>query len=314
MNWLEIAVTVSSEGEEAVTDIFYRLGSKGVVVEAPETIKQYIDSGIWDYHDFGEIEVTGNIVVKGYFPQDKRLDSRVFSLREELLTLKQMFPEWVIDSETLMVKEEDWANEWKRFFKPIRIGEHILIKPTWEEIEPLDDDVVIEIDPGMAFGTGTHPTTSLSLEAVEKYVRPGQTVFDIGTGSGILAVAAAKLGALVQAGDIDDLAVKVAQDNIALNQVEDRVRVEAGNLGEVFKGQADIVIANIIADIIIELLPQLTFLLKPNGIFIASGIIDLREDEVKARVAEEGFELIDCLEDSGWVLLVARMPDLYLSY
>lgn len=306
MNWMEIAVTVSSEGEEAVTDLFYRLGSKGVVVEAPELIKEYIDSGVWDYHGFGDIELTGVIVVKGYFPEDENLSTRLTSLRDDLIRLKALFPQWIVESDTVMVKEEDWANEWKKFFKPVRVGKNILIKPTWEEALLREDDLVIEIDPGMAFGTGTHPTTVLSLEALEEYIQPGQRVYDIGTGSGILAVAAAKLGATVRAGDIDSLAVRVAKENVSLNKVEDRVQVEAGNLGEVFTGQADIVIANIIADVIIELLPQLPSLLKPGGLFIASGIIDSRADEVQERMLEAGLKIIDRPVDSGWVLIVAK--------
>ncbi|KUO64025.1 MAG: ribosomal protein L11 methyltransferase [Gracilibacter sp. BRH_c7a] len=305
MNWMEIAVTVSSEGEEAVADLFYRLGSKGVVVEAPEIIKNYIDSGMWDYHGFGDIELTGMIVVKGYFPEDENLDVRLVSLREDLLALKKLFAHWVIESEAVMVKEEDWANEWKKYFKPVRVGKNIMIKPTWEAAVLQEGDLVIEIDPGMAFGTGTHPTTVLCLEALEKYVQPEQLVYDIGTGSGILAVAAAKLGAEVQAGDIDSLAVRIAKENISLNKVEDRVKVEAGDLGEVFIDQADIVIANIIADVIIELLPQLPSLLKPGGLFIASGIIDSRADEVREKMMEAGLKLIESPQDSGWVLLVA---------
>ena len=306
MNWMEIAVTVSSDGEEAVTELFYRLGTKGVVVEAPELIKEYIDSGIWDYHAFGDIQISGRIVVKGYLPEDERLKIRLISLREEIVLLNNLFPEWVVKTESIMVKEEDWANEWKKYFKPVRVGKKILIKPSWEEASSQEGDVIIEIDPGMAFGTGTHPTTVLCLEALEEYVQPGQLIFDIGTGSGILAVAAAKLGARVQAGDIDTLAVRIAKENVCLNKVEDRVEVGAGNLGEVFTGQADMVIANIIADVIIELLPQLPSLLKPRGLFIASGIIDLRADQVRGKMKEHGLELMACLEDYGWVCLVAR--------
>ncbi len=313
MNWMEIAVTVSTEGEEAVTDLFYRLGSKGVVVEAPELIKEYIDSGVWDYHGFGDIELTGMVVVKGYFPEDENLSARLISLREDLLALKGLFPQWIVESETVMVKEEDWANEWKKYFKPVRVGKNILIKPTWEEAQLQEDDIVIEIDPGMAFGTGTHPTTVLSLEALEEYVQPGQLVYDIGTGSGILAVAAAKLGARVQAGDIDSLAVRIAKENVSLNKVEDRVNVEAGNLGEVFTGKADIVIANIIADVIIELLPQLPSLLKPGGLFIASGIIDSRADEVQQRMVDAGLQLLDRPQDSGWVLIVSSHQEQYVD-
>ncbi len=305
MNWMEIAVTVSSVGEEAVTDLFYRTGSKGVVVEAPELIQEYIDSGVWDYHDFKDVEITGKCVIKGYFPEDERLNERLINLREELLFLKELFPAWSLESKTIMVKEEDWANEWKRYFKPIRVGRHFLIKPTWEEVASQDDLVTIEIDPGMAFGTGTHATTTLCLEAIEDHVREGDQVFDIGTGSGILAIAAAKLGAVVQAGDIDTMAVRIARENVDLNGVTDKVRVKAGNLGEVFKGQADIIIANIIADVIIDFLPELPALLKPEGLFIASGIIDTRLAEIVAKMEETGLRVIGEIKDSGWVLIKA---------
>jgi len=306
MNWMEIAVTVSSEGEEAVTDLFYRVGSQGVVVEAPELIQEYIDSGVWDYHVFDNLEVTGKIVVKGYFPDDERLNGRLVSLREELILLGQLFPDWVIESESIMVKEEDWANEWKRYFKPVRIGRRFLIKPSWEEAASPADLLVVEIDPGMAFGTGTHPTTSLCLEAIEEHVAQDQLVFDIGTGSGILAVAAAKMGAVVQAGDIDTLAVRIAKENVILNEVTDRVTVQAGNLGEVFTGQADVVIANIIADVIIDLLPQLPGLMKKDGLFLASGIIDTRAEEVAGKMEEAGLQCVGRLEDAGWVLLKGK--------
>jgi ribosomal protein L11 methyltransferase len=305
MNWMEIAVTVSSVGEEAVTDLFYRTGSKGVVVEAPELIQEYIDSGVWDYHDFKDVELTGKCVVKGYFPEDERLNERLTNLREELLFLEELFPAWSLEARTLLVKEEDWANEWKRYFKPIRVGRSFLIKPTWEEVVSQDNLVTIEIDPGMAFGTGTHPTTTLCLEAIEDHVRKGDRVFDIGTGSGILAIAAAKLGAIVQAGDIDTMAVRIAQENISLNGVADKVRVEAGNLGEALKGQADMIMANIIADVIIDLLPELPALLKQEGLFIASGIIETRLAEVRTKMEEAGFQVIGEMKDSGWVLIKA---------
>ncbi|RNC29901.1 MAG: Ribosomal protein L11 methyltransferase [Candidatus Dichloromethanomonas elyunquensis] len=309
MNWMEVAVTVSSEGEEAVTDLFYRLGSQGVVVESAELIKTYIDSGIWDCHVFDQIDVTGQSVIKGYFPEDERLSGRLVSLREDLLFLKELFPEWVIQSETIMVKEEDWANEWKRYFKPIKIGRNFLVKPSWEEYLPEKDELMIEIDPGMAFGTGTHPTTSLCLEAIEDHVCEGQIVFDVGTGSGILAVAAAKRGAFVQAGDIDIMAVKIAKENISLNEAGDRVTVKAGNLGEVFTGLADVVIANIIADVIIDLLPQLPVLMKPDGLFMASGLIDTRVEKVVEKMNEHGLRCVGKLEDSGWVLLKAQFQE-----
>mgnify|MGYP000946549734 CR=1 FL=1 len=306
MNWMEMAVTVSSAGEEAVTDIFYRLGSKGVAIESVELVKEYIDSGAWDYHVFDELEAKEECIIKGYFPEDEHLETRILALREELFTLKQLFPDWTIDLNNIMVKEEDWANEWKKYFKPFKIGENFVIKPFWEEFTPQKGETVIEIDPGMAFGTGTHATTSLCLEAIEEHVGPDKLVFDIGTGSGILAIAAAKLGAEVQAGDIDSLAVKIAKENAILNGLEDRIQVHAGDLGEVFSGRADVVIANIIADVIIDLLPQLSLLMKPEGIFLASGLIANRVAEVIASMEKNGLKLVGQKEEAGWVLLKAR--------
>jgi len=306
MNWLEIAVTVSSEGEEAVADLFYRLGCQGVVVEAPEMIKEYIDAGVWDYHVFDDLELTGTCVVKGYFPEDERLAGKMVSLREEVINLQRLFPEWTLETKSSLLNEQDWSDEWKRYFKPVRVGKHFLIKPTWEDAQVRDDDVVIEIDPGMAFGTGTHATTVLCLEALEDCVTEGVEVFDIGTGSGILAVAAAKLGALVQAGDIDPLAVKIAKENVRLNKVQDRVRLRNGNLGEAFSGQADIVVANIIADVIIELIPELPTLMKPDGMLLASGIIENRVDDVLSQVEAAGYRCVGRSDDSGWCLLKVR--------
>jgi ribosomal protein L11 methyltransferase len=158
----------------------------------------------------------------------------------------------------------------------------------------------------MAFGTGTHPTTTLCLKAIEDYVKEGHQVFDIGTGSGILAVAAAKLGADVQAGDIDTMAVRIAKENADLNGVAEKVQVQAGNLGEVFTGKADIVIANIIADVIVDLLPELYTIMKPNGVFLACGIIEKRADDVLQKIEETGLDTIETREEDGWILISSK--------
>lgn len=306
MNWREVAVTVSSAGEEAVADLFYQLGCPGVSVEDPELLRSYVESGAWDYHDFGEVALTGTSVVKGYICENEELQAKLLQLDEGLKELLQRSSEWVLQVKGLTVQEEDWATSWKAYFKPVRIGKHFLIKPTWEEVNPESEDVILELDPGMAFGTGTHATTSLCLETIEEVVRPDITVFDLGTGSGILAIAAAKLGAQVEAIDLDAVAVKVAQENVELNKVEDRVRVLQGDLGSVLKGQADLVVANIIADVILILLPDLKRILKDDGEFLASGIIEHRSPDVEKGLQEQGLELIEKKENSGWVLLRAR--------
>lgn len=306
MDWREVAVTVSSEGEEAVADLFYQLGCPGVSVEDPELLLNYIESGIWDYHNFGEVVLTGTSVVKGYFPEDDELLEKLGRLNLGIQELLERFPDWVMQTHGLTLKEVDWETAWKAYFKPIRVGKHILVKPTWEEAEILPGDIVLELDPGMAFGTGTHPTTTLCLKTMEGMIKPGHTVFDLGTGSGILAIAAAKLGAKVEAVDLDSVAIKVAQENVDLNGVNDRVRVARGDLGTVLTGQADVVIANIIADVILMLLPDLKRLLRPDGEFLASGIIDNRADELEEGLKDAGFEIIERVLDSGWILFRAR--------
>ena len=306
MDWREVAVTVSSEGEETVADLFYQLGCPGVSVEDPELLRSYIESGEWDYHAFGEVELTGTSVVKGYFSEDNELTDKLKKLDLGIRELLQRFPHWVVQAKGISLKEEDWATAWKAYFKPIRIGKNFLIKPTWEQVDILTGDIVLELDPGMAFGTGTHPTTTLCLKTLEHIVKPGQIVFDLGTGSGILAIAAAKLGAQVDAVDLDSVAIKVAQENVDLNRVNDRVRVLRGDLGTVLTGQADVVIANIIADVILMLLPDLKRLLRQDGEFLASGIIEHRAVDVEEGLKEAGFEIVECVEDSGWILFRAR--------
>jgi ribosomal protein L11 methyltransferase len=306
MDWREVAVTVSAEGEETVADLFYQLGCPGVSVEDPELLRSYVESGKWDYHDFGEVELTGTSVVKGYFPENEELTDKLEKLELGIRELLQRSQHWVVQVKGISLKEEDWATSWKAYFKPIRIGKHFLIKPTWEQVDLLAGDIVLELDPGMAFGTGTHPTTTLCLKTLEDIIKPGQTVFDLGTGSGILAIAAAKLGAKVEAVDLDPVATRVAQENVDLNRVNDRVQVWRGDLGTVLTGQADLVIANIIADVILMLLPDLKRLLHLKGEFLASGIIEHRAEEVELGMKEAGLEIIERVEDSGWILFRAR--------
>ena len=306
MNWREVAVTVSSEGEEAVADLFYQLGCPGVSVEDPGLLRSYIEAGGWDYHAFGEVELTGTSVVRGYFPEDDELTDKLNQLDLGIRDLLQRSPNWVLQAKGISLKEEDWETAWKAYFKPIRIGQHFLIKPTWEPVNPLEGDIILELDPGMAFGTGTHATTTLCLRALEVVVKPGQRVFDLGTGSGILAIAAAKLGANVDAVDLDSVAIRVAQENVDLNQVNNQVRVVRGDLGTVLTGQADVVIANIIADVILILLPDLKRILRADGEFLASGIIENRADDVEVGLKEAGFEIVERLDDSGWILFRAR--------
>ncbi|MHB8125635.1 MAG: 50S ribosomal protein L11 methyltransferase [Desulfitobacteriaceae bacterium] len=309
MNWREVAVTVSSEGEETVADLFYQLGCTGVSVEDPRILHTYVNSGSWDYHDFGEVSLTGTVVIKGYFAENEELEDKLAQLDQGINELLELFPSWRFLVKGITHQEEDWATAWKAYFKPVRVGQHLIIKPSWEQIIPIPGDIVLELDPGMAFGTGTHATTTLCLSFLEEIVRPGMKVFDLGTGSGILAIAAAKLGAKVVAVDLDAVAVQVAKENVELNNVVDQVHVLKGDLGTVLSGQAELVVANIIADVIIPLLADLPRLLHPQGEFLASGIIESRALEVEKAMRVNGLEIVERREDSGWILIRARWSE-----
>lgn len=206
------------------------------------------------------------------------------------------------------IREEDWANEWKQYFKPLEIGERLVIRPTWEEYGNPEGRAVLSIDPGMAFGTGGHATTRLCLEAMEGFITPETDFLDLGCGSGILSIAALLLGARSATGvDIDALAVKTARENGALNGfASPRYRILQGNLADKVQGSFQVIAANIVADVILLFCPQVAGYLKPDGVFIASGVIDSRKEEVVRSLERHGLQVVDCREDGGWVCLVCR--------
>lgn len=203
--------------------------------------------------------------------------------------------------------EEDWLNNWKQYFNPIPIGEKLLIRPTWRDNYTADDRVVLNLDPGLAFGTGTHETTRLVLQVIEKYAEAGKKFLDIGCGSGILAVAGLLLGCDSAVGvDIDEMAVKTAKENAELNNVADRFEVICGNLADKISGKYDIVAANIVADAIIALSSDVDKFMNEDSVYIMSGIIDVRSAEVEAAVSEK-FTIIEKYEENGWVCLAAKL-------
>lgn len=308
MKWAEISIQTTHEATEAVANLFHDLGSSGVVIEDPELVNSYRRSGSWDYCDIPEELNTEIVTVKAYLPVDDELEEKMrlfeqafHELLQHGLEKGQGMLKW------REVKEEDWASSWKEYFHPVKVGERIVIKPSWEEYIPGDNDLVIELDPGMAFGTGTHHTTAMCCRVLEEVIKPGQMVFDIGTGSGILAVAAAKLGAeSIQAVDLDAVAVRVAKENVEINRVEKQVKVSQGDLLTGIIGQADVIIANIIADIVIKLLKDIPGRLKDDGVFIASGIITERLSDVTAALLEHNLLLDRVIEEGGWVAMVIR--------
>jgi ribosomal protein L11 methyltransferase len=304
LEWLEIAVRVSADKVETASDILIEMGTGGVVIEDPALILKYAREAHPDEWAVPEAADSGRPLVKGYLPCGEGLPDRVEALTK---ILKQRGLEPGFEVYTRIVAEEDWANAWKEYYRTTRVGQRLVIKPSWLEYQQLAGDLVIEMDPGMAFGCGTHATTALCLRLLEKNIRPGMTVYDIGTGSGILAAAAAKLGAgRVLAVDIDSVACKAAQENAARNKVSDLVSVRQGSLAEHLDSGADLVVANIIADVIADFAPDAAAVLSPGGIFIASGIIRDRLDMVIDAVEAAGFSVCEALEEGLWVALVLQ--------
>ena len=305
--WQEISVKVKHEAVEAVAEMLREIGApNGVAIDDPVLINTLRQSGTWQLTDIPEQMDTQVVTVTAYFPEDTRLAQRLQQVEDELSAIKERMGEFQLGPTLFRtISEHDWANEWKQYFHTTKVGERLVIKPTWEDYKPKTDELVIALDPGMAFGTGSHHTTAMCMQTLEQIVKPQSTVFDIGTGSGILAIASSLLGAKeVKAVDIDLTAVKVAKENIALNKLADKIQVAQGDLLEGTQGQADIIIANIIADIIIMVLPDIPQKLKEDGVFLASGIIAHRKEDVLAEAQKQGLVLKSCRERGEWVALL----------
>ena len=217
MQWIEVNVSVTHEAVEAVADMLTSIGSKGVAIEDPQLINDLRNSGTWELCDIPEQENTEVVTVSAYYADDEKLEKRLAEIDEQLALIEERIGKYRFGNTRFRkVSEQDWANEWKQYFHVTHVGKSLVIKPSWEEYAPKEGEHVIEIDPGMAFGTGTHHTTNMMMERLEKVITPDSTVFDVGTGSGILAIAAAMLGAKsVKAVDIDGVAVRVEKENVA---------------------------------------------------------------------------------------------------
>ena len=309
MKWAEISIQTTPEATEAVANIFHDLGTSGVVIEDPELINSYRHSGTWDYCGIPEDD-SGVVTVIAYLPVDNRLHESLKLFEQKVNELAHHdIDKGSGEIRWREVHEDDWSSAWKQYFHPLKIGERIVIKPTWEDYQPAEGEMIIELDPGMAFGTGTHQTTQMCVRCLEEVLIPGCTVFDVGTGSGILAIAAAKLGAKdVRAVDLDPVAVKTARENVVLNKVQDIVRLSEGDLltGIAGEDKADLIIANIVADVIIRMAADLPRRIKEEGIFIGSGIITGRLSDVAAALEQMGFYVEKVVEEGTWAAVVAR--------
>jgi ribosomal protein L11 methyltransferase len=319
LRWHELTVLATESSQEMVTHYLTELGAGGVSVEEAWSEDKPRDTSFGQLYDTPLNDIRpGYAIFKAYFSEDTQMEP----LTAELQQLLQGLPEYGYDAGEFTIElgdvhEDDWADAWKQYFKPIAITERLTIKPTWEEYTPKEDELVIELDPGMAFGTGTHPTTSLCLKALDNAIVGGEQLIDVGTGSGVLAIGAMKLGASkVLALDLDPVAVTCAQENIELNGYEEDIEVRLSDLlGVLHKDESkgvtppvDLVVANILAEIILLFLGDVMEVLKPGGIYIASGIYKNKEMIVEAGLLAAGFEIIDVLRQEEWVAFVAGKP------
>ena len=307
--WIEVRVITKSEALEPISGIFYGLDCKGVAIEDPNDILEREQGPLtWDFADINVLEHKGEVaVVKAYFSEEDNIEEILKYVKEKIEELKALGLDLglaKVESEKMF--EEDWANNWKKYYKPTKISESIVVKPIWEEYEAKENELVLELDPGMAFGTGTHETTRMCIQSLEKYVEENSTVFDVGFGSGILAIAAAKLGSKKAVGvDLDPVAVESAKENVGYNKL-DNIEILYGNLVDVIEGKADIVVANIIAEVICILTEDVKRVLKSDGYFITSGIIHDRVDMVTKKLEETGFEVVEINKDGEWNCIVAK--------
>jgi ribosomal protein L11 methyltransferase len=286
MEWLEVSVNVDNEAAEAVAEALSRFAYHGVVIETTP-------------------EQTNPVTVRAYLVADDQLRAKKRHVEEALWHLGQIWP--IPEPIFRPVAEADWAEAWKEQLRVLHVGQRIVIRPSWLDYTPAPEDIVIDLDPGMAFGTGLHPTTQLCLEALEKLTQPGTKVLDIGTGSGILAIAAAKLGAAtVTAVDNDPMAVKTARENAAANGVPGIVNVARGSLEDV-AGRYDLVVVNILARIIADMLRGgLESRMRPGGKIVTAGIIIDQETQVIKALEQGDFALSERQQRGDWVCLVAE--------
>ena len=316
MKWAEVSINTTHEATDVIAELFQDVGASGVVIEDPELVNNYIDAGMWDFSDIARTDDTDTVTVKAYLPADDELDGRLARFADSVENFKQQAPE-IKKGDCLiswqLVQDEDWADNWKQYFHTDKVGKHIVIKPTWEDYLAQPDDIVVELDPGAAFGTGTHPTTDMCIRSLEKLVKRDMRVFDVGTGSGVLAIVAAKLGARdVTAMDYDKMAVQVAAENIKQNQVDDVVKTGVSDILKSFTGKADLIVANIIADIIIELFDELDEYLAPGGKLLVSGIITERLNDVTEACQLHGFSVRDVTVEKGWAAMVINRGELLI--
>lgn len=321
-NWIEIFIETTKEGFEPVSGIIYQCGITGVMIEDADDFEEFLENPArdWDYIEDELVEQKHN-AKNGitFFVRDNMNGKETFELVKEMLKNAKENEKEIdfgsLDITVKNIKEDDWANNWKKYFKPFAVGDKIVIRPSWEEYNDDGNKTVLKIDPGHVFGTGTHETTQLCIELIENYLKKDDMVLDIGCGSGILSIASLLLGAkYADAVDIDPNAIDIAYTNAGMNDIgRETYDVVSGNtlededLNEKYSGKKyDVVEANIVADVIIALTDKIPQYIKDGGVFISSGIIVERLDDVLEALKGHGFEVLEVKKKKGWSAIASR--------
>lgn len=303
MNWLEVSLQADGEAAEAIADLLSQYGYQGVAIE-----QLGIEDPAWEE----DLPLPTHVIIRAYFPDDDAAPALRGKLEDGLHHLARLYPGVPTAPTYTQVKEENWAEAWKVNYKPLRIGKHIYVRPQWLEGDPQPDDIEIVLDPGVAFGTGTHPSTQLCLASLEEAAPLPPRVLDLGSGSGILAIAALKLGAShVWALDIDPMAVKSTQDNAALNDLSEQITAQQGSLESLITSSRrfGLIVVNILAKTIIPMCEQgIGSLVQPGGIGIFAGIIQEQADDVEAALRATGLTPYRRRVSGDWVAIEAKRP------
>ena len=312
MKWSELCIHTTNEAIEPISNILHEAGASGVVIEDSLELVKERDTFMGEMYDLKpEDYPEEGVYVKAYLPVNSFLGETVDEIKQAINNLLVHNIDLGHNKITISeINEEDWATAWKKYYKPVKISERITITPTWEEYEPVSsDEIIIELDPGMAFGTGTHPTTVLSIQAIEQILKENDTVIDVGAGSGVLSIASVLLGARdVYAYDLDDVAVRSTTINAKLNKTDHKIHSKQNNLLNDVDVEADLIVSNILAEIIVQFTDDAFRQLKSGGHFITSGIIQNKRTEVKERLEESGFEIVETNKMEDWISIIARKP------